>query len=190
MNFAFPSSKESSRLEFHRFATTLDPGSSLEPLEHLTLTDLVAGQPMFVYILVPHLIPPLKMEILGNDDIYSDFGIFVPHPCRIIPEPEGTKASHPSDHPLLWTRRRSYCRFPVDAGRGTMRQRGTRAAKNVWERTTSQSLISGFRDDVSPSGPSASTSSPRLADRTNERSPPPPLGGISSRFPLLHRTAR
>lgn len=43
-----PSIKESWRLEFQRIATTLnqllslDPESSLEPLEHLTLTDLVA----------------------------------------------------------------------------------------------------------------------------------------------------
>jgi hypothetical protein len=69
MNSSFPLSKESWHLGLHRFVTTLiqllslGPGSSLEPLEHLTLTDLVARPPMFVCILVPHLIQSLEMEI-------------------------------------------------------------------------------------------------------------------------------
>ena len=68
-------------MQFQTIATTLDqllsPASEfLEPIEYLTLTDLVTCPPMFC-ILVRAVFDLEEMEILEIDNIYAEFCTFV-----------------------------------------------------------------------------------------------------------------
>src|SRR5271170_226117 len=80
------------RLNFQRIAHTLDLflsnnlESCLDPVERLTLEDLLARPPMFACVLVPRLAPSLeKLASSEIVNIYSEFLDFVRHPWALAP---------------------------------------------------------------------------------------------------------
>jgi hypothetical protein len=81
------------RLNFQRIAHTLDlllsndSESCLDPVERLTLEDLLARPPMFACVLVPRLVPSLEKLVSSEIvNIYSEFLNFVRHPWDLAPQ--------------------------------------------------------------------------------------------------------
>jgi len=79
------------RLKFQQIALTLDLLMSrepcLDPVERLTLEDLLARPPMFAYVLAPRLVSTLKkLEGREVSNIYSEFLNFVRQPWDLDPQ--------------------------------------------------------------------------------------------------------